>query len=70
MAGTYLRFFSCKATGDVLLEAAQAHPRCQFLVLCGHTHGGGEIQVLENLRVLTGPAECGKPELQWVVEAA
>ena len=66
-ADDYLPFFSCKAVGDVLLEAAQLHPRCQVLVLRGHTHGGGEIQVLENLRVVTGPAEYGKPVIQQVI---
>jgi len=50
--------------GDVLLEVARSRPKCQILVLCGHTHGGGEVQVAENLRVMTGPAEYGKPEVQ------
>jgi 3',5'-cyclic-AMP phosphodiesterase len=64
----FLPFFACKAVGDVLLEAARLHPTCQILVLCGHTHGGGELQVLENLRVLTGPAEYGKPEIEQVLQ--
>ena len=67
-ADDFLPFFACKAVGDVLLEAAQSHPGCQILVLCGHTHGGGELQVLENLRVVTGPAEYGKPEIQQVID--
>ena len=66
----FLPFFACKAVGDVLLEAAQSHPGCQILVLCGHTHGGGEVQVLENLRVVTGPADYGKPKIQRIVEEA
>ena len=65
-ADEYLPFFSCKAVGDVLLEAAQAHLGCQILVLCGHTHGGGELQVTENLRALTGPAEYGHPKIERV----
>jgi predicted MPP superfamily phosphohydrolase len=69
-ADDYLPFFSCKAMGDVMLEAASSHPKCQILVLCGHTHGGGEIQVAENLRVVTGPAEYGRPEIQRVFEVA
>ena len=64
----YLPFFTCKAAGDALLEAAGAHPRCRFVVLCGHTHGGGEVQILENLRVATGAAEYGKPRIQQVIE--
>ena len=63
-----LPFFSCKAMGDVLLEMSEAHPNCQILVLCGHTHGGGEVQVTENLRVVTGAAEYGRPEIQEVLQ--
>ena len=33
-------------------------------VLCGHTHGKGEVQILPNLIVKTGGADYGKPELQ------
>jgi predicted MPP superfamily phosphohydrolase len=64
----FLPFFACKAVGDVLLATARSHPGCQMLVLCGHTHGGGEVQVLENLRVVTGPAEYGKPEIQQIIK--
>jgi 3',5'-cyclic AMP phosphodiesterase CpdA len=67
-ADDYLPFFSCKAVGDVLVDAAQSHPKCQILVLCGHTHGGGQIQVAKNLRVVTGAAEYGRPEVQQVFE--
>ncbi len=66
-ADDFLPCFSSKAAGEALLEVAGAHPRCQFLVLCGHTHGGGELQVAENLKVLTGAAEYGKPEIQQVI---
>lgn len=69
-AEDFLPFFSCKAVGNVLMEAARSHPKCQILVLCGHTHGGGEVQVLENIRVVTGPAENGKPRIQPIIEAA
>ena len=65
-ADDFLPFFACKAMGDALLEAARAHSQCQILVLCGHTHGGGELQVRENLRVLTGAAECGQPKVERV----
>ena len=64
----YLPFFSGKAVGDVLLEAAQLHPKCQILVLCGHTHNGGKVQVAENLLVVTGAAEYGEPEVQQVIQ--
>ncbi len=66
----WLPHFSCKAVGDVLLQAAESNPRCQILVLCGHTHGGGEAQILDNLQVLTGEAEYGRPEIQRVLQVA
>ena len=47
----------------------ESHPKCQILVLCGHTHGGGEIQMAENLRVLTGPAEYGHGSVSVVIKA-
>jgi 3',5'-cyclic AMP phosphodiesterase CpdA len=64
----YLPHFACKAAGDVLVELMRAHPDQQMTVLCGHTHGAGEAQVLPNLRVLTGGAEYGKPKVQQVLE--
>jgi hypothetical protein len=38
------------------------------LVLCGHTHGGGEIQPADNIRVLTGEAEYGKPKISKILQ--
>jgi 3',5'-cyclic-AMP phosphodiesterase len=64
----FLPFFSCKAVGDVLLSVAKSHPASQLLVLCGHTHGGGHCQILDNLRVETGPAEYGKPRMQRILD--
>ena len=46
---------------------AQASPKCDLLVLCGHTRGSGEVQIRENLRVLTGPADDGKPQVQRII---
>jgi hypothetical protein len=67
-ADDFLLFFSRKAVADVLLEAARSYPQCQILVLCGHTHGGGEIQAAENLRAVTGPAKYGRPEIQRTIQ--
>ena len=64
----WLPHFTCKAVGDVLAEAMAARPDRQMTVLCGHTHGAGEAQVLPNLRVLTGGAEYGEPKVQRVLE--
>jgi predicted phosphohydrolase len=64
----WLPHFTCKAVGDALLQAMAAAPDQQMTVLCGHTHGGGEAQVLPNLRVLTGEASYGHPVIQRVLE--
>ncbi len=44
------------------------HPTSKLTVLCGHTHGGGEFQAADNIRVLTGEAEYGKPRINGVLE--
>jgi 3',5'-cyclic AMP phosphodiesterase CpdA len=62
----YLPHFSCKAAGDALLDIAAQYPQTQFTVLCGHTHGEGDVQVRPNLRVLTGGAEYGNPQIKRV----
>lgn len=46
-------FFACQATGEALRQAMEAHPDLEMLVLCGHTHGSGEAEILPNLKVLT-----------------
>lgn len=65
----WLPHFTCKAVGDALLEIMRANPTRELTVLCGHTHGAGEVQVLPNLFVRTGGARYGKPALQGVIEA-
>jgi Icc protein len=64
----WLPFFACQAVGDALVEAMTAAPDRKMTVLCGHTHGGGEAQILPNLRVLTGGARYGRPAIQDVLE--
>jgi len=65
----WLPFFSCKAVGDALVEAMAMAPDRKMTVLCGHTHSGGEVQILPNLRVLTGGARYGQPAVQRVLES-
>lgn len=60
--------FSCRAVGDVLRAAMQAHPTRQMLVLCGHTHGAGRVKMLENLEVMTGGAQYSRPVVSEVFE--
>jgi 3',5'-cyclic AMP phosphodiesterase CpdA len=64
----WLPHFSCRAVGEVLRKAMAARPDRELLVLCGHTHGAGEVSILPNLRVLTGGADYGRPALQRVLD--
>lgn len=65
----FLPHFTCKAVGEILVDVASSNPRKSVLVLCGHSHGKGEIEVLPNLVVKTGGAIYGKPLLQEVLLA-
>lgn len=58
----------CVAMGDALRQIAAEYRHRQITVLCGHTHGAGEAQIADNLLVLTGGAEYGRPEIQRVFE--
>jgi 3',5'-cyclic-AMP phosphodiesterase len=64
----WLPHFTCKAVGDALLESMSAAPDHKMTVLCGHTHGSGEAQILPNVRVLTGGANYGNPVIQRTLE--
>ena len=64
----FLPFFGCKSVGETLLEIMRSHPDRHLLVLCGHTHGGGQMEMLPNLSVVTGAAVYGKPTIQAVLE--
>ena len=64
----FLPYFASKVVGDAMLKVMQTHPQSNLLVLCGHTHGGGQLQVLDNLRVLTGEAEYGKLKVLGCLE--
>ncbi len=67
-AEDYLPHFACSAVGDRLAALMREHPRNGMTVLCGHTHSSGMAQILDNLSVLTGGAEYGRPELQRVFD--
>jgi Icc protein len=64
----YLPFFCSVCVGNVLVKHMDANPDKELMVLCGHTHGEGEVQILPNLRVLTAKAVYGEPRLQGVIE--
>jgi Icc-related predicted phosphoesterase len=59
----FLPYFSCKAMGDAILKVANEYPKCQIVVLCGHTHSSGEVTITPNLQVLTAPGKYGHPEI-------
>jgi hypothetical protein len=63
----YLPYFASKATGDVLLCAAQKYPSTEFEVLCGHTHHYATKDVLANLNVTVGEAEYYQPRVQSIL---
>ena len=65
----WLPFFSCKVVGDALVDAMMAAPDRKMTVVCGHTHGGGQVAILPNLYVFTGGARYGTPVIQRVLAA-
>ena len=64
----FLPHFACKVVGDIMRAVMREHPTSNLLVLCGHTHGGGEFLASENIRVLTGEAEYGKLQISEILE--
>jgi predicted MPP superfamily phosphohydrolase len=64
----WIPFFCGKAAGDVMRDIMTAHPDGDLTVLCGHTHGEGQTDILPNLRVVTGGARYGNPRLQPILE--
>ncbi len=55
--------FTCKAIGDAILDIMQSHPDQRLTVYCGHTHGQGRCQPLENVEIFTGGAQYGEPAI-------
>ena len=64
----WLPFMASRAAGEALRAVMDEHPQSQLTVLCGHTHGAGETVIAPNLRVWTGAATYGEPEVQRIVE--
>jgi hypothetical protein len=64
----FLPYFCSVCAGNVLVKHMEANPDKELLVLCGHTHGDGEVQIMPNLKVLTAKAEYGQPKLQGMIE--
>ena len=63
-----LPYYAAKSVGDVLRDAMTARPDRKLTVLCGHTHCGMNVTVLDNLRVVVGEVEYGKARVQQMLE--
>ncbi len=61
-------WFSSKAMGDVLLDAAYQFPEVKFLCLCGHSHSEGVFSPTPNLEVITAKATYNFPEIYKIFE--
>jgi 3',5'-cyclic-AMP phosphodiesterase len=59
--------FVSQIMGETLETIMKNHPEQQLLVLCGHSHNGQDIQILPNLRVVTGQSELGNPNVQGLI---
>jgi 3',5'-cyclic AMP phosphodiesterase CpdA len=64
----HLPHFACEAVGEVMRRIMAANSKSRLLVLCGHTHGSGDVRIAENLQVLTGGAEYGTPVIQGILD--
>jgi hypothetical protein len=53
--------------GAALYEIMNTYPDKTLTVLCGHTHTQAEAQILPNLKVKTGGAEYGSPNIQDII---
>jgi Icc protein len=56
--------FTCQAVGQRLEKVMKAHADRDLQVVCGHTHGEGEVQIQANIHVRTGGAVYAAPRLQ------
>lgn len=59
----WLPWFTNLTFGAMLTQTSEDFPKTNFTVLCGHTHSAGQVSIRENLRVITGSAEYGKPAI-------
>jgi predicted MPP superfamily phosphohydrolase len=52
----------------MLVKFASEHASIEMLVLCGHSHEACVYHPLNNLTILVGKAEYGRPVSQGVIE--
>lgn len=60
-------WFTSKVMGDVLYAAAQAFPKTNFTVLCGHTHGKWDGNIAPNMVCHVAGAEYGSPSVAGMI---
>ena len=58
--------FVCQIAGEKILEVISGK-NVDVTVLCGHTHGYGEADILPNLHVINGAAQYKYPSPQKVI---
>lgn len=66
----WLPFFSSGEVGAFLKATMAEQPERSLMVLCGHTHGAGQCDILPNLIVRTGGAVYSAPMVQGVIDLA
>lgn len=66
----WLPWMSCQDMGSLLYQIAESNRSVNFTVLCGHTHGSGNVQLTPNLKVFTGASRYGRPEVSKYFEGA
>ncbi len=44
------------------------HPAVSLTILCGHTHGEGDVEIRPNIRAITGAAEYKEPRVTQVID--
>jgi predicted phosphohydrolase len=59
----WLPWLTCRAVGDLLLDAADRHADRRITVLCGHSHGAATARLRPNLIAHAGRARYGHPKL-------
>ena len=60
--------FACKAVGDMFIKIMADAPGKHLTVLCGHTHGGGEVKITDNINTITAGATYREPAIARVLK--
>ncbi|MBN1482531.1 phosphoesterase [candidate division KSB1 bacterium] len=64
----FLPHFSCHAAGEMIRSVMSQHPDKMLTVLCGHTHGEGQVWITDNIFVKTGGAQYRFPRVQEILK--